>query len=235
MSSGESSFERWLEATFGRPGDASPPHGGEAGADPVLLRPDTALAYVTRLFSSAGTILGDFGDAQLNRDLWELVGASGDLHPMLGSKLPWPDRARAIASISGVFETLFAERCTPHLSHTFRTHAEQPADLGALNSACYMWWDIFPTWGRPDDAVCTDRDAALLDVMARTLTLDSPACRESALHGLGHWHLNYPSETERLIDRFLAFEGVPGAGPGGAELDPALEAYALAARTGCVQ
>ncbi len=227
MSSEEVSFERWVDATFARSGADAP--------DEVLLRPDTALEHVTRLFSTAGATLRRFDDAQVNRGLWELVGASGDLHPMLESELPWPDRARAIESISGVFETLFASRCTPHLSHTFQTVADQPDDLGALNSVCYMWWDIFPTWGRPDDPGCGERDAALLEVMARGLALDSLACRESALHGLGHWHLHYPAETERIIDRFLASEREPAAGPGGPEIDPRLEAYARAARTGCIQ
>ncbi len=227
MASEDLSFERWIESTFREPATVA--------TGPIILPPETALEHVTRLFSSAGATLRRFDDAQVNRGLWELVGASGDLYPMLGSELPWPDRARAIESISGVFETLFAMRCTPHLSHVDRTHADQSDDLGALNSVCYMWWDIFPTWGRPDDPEYQERDAAFLDVMARTLSLDSLPCRESALHGLGHWHLHYPAETERIIDRFLASEGLPGAGPDGAGIDPLLEAYALSARTGCVQ
>ena len=71
-----------------------------------------------------------------------------------------------------------------------------------------------------------ERDATLLQVMDQALGLDSVACRESALHGLGHWHMHYSVETTRIIERFLEGE---------ADLDPDLVAYARSAGTGCVQ
>jgi hypothetical protein len=40
--------------------------------------------------------------------------------------------------------------------------------------------------------------------MATVLDLESLACTESALHGLGHWHRAYPERVEGLIDGFLA-------------------------------
>ncbi len=62
-------------------------------------------------------------------------------------------------------------------------------------------------------------------VMQRVLALDALACQESALHGLGHWHLRYPAEVEGAIDAFL--ERRP-------QLDPRLRQYAFSARRGCV-
>ncbi len=61
--------------------------------------------------------------------------------------------------------------------------------------------------------------------MRRTLDLSSDACRESALHGLGHWHLEYPQQVEAIIDRFL--DSHP-------DLRSELKAYARAARKGRV-
>jgi len=61
--------------------------------------------------------------------------------------------------------------------------------------------------------------------MDQTLALDSLACRESALHGLGHWHARYPQGVEQIIDDAL---GRAQAWP------PDLLAYARIARTGCV-
>ena len=55
---------------------------------------------------------------------------------------------------------------------------------------------------------------------------ESIACRESALHGLGHWHDVYPAEVELIIDRFLS---------GYRELRPETVNYAKIARCGCVQ
>jgi hypothetical protein len=213
------SFEHWVDCLFGRPGEY-PPSFATVDDEYPLLQPETALEYVTRLFSDAGTHLARFDDAQLNQGLWELVGASGDVHPMLFSELPWPERKQGILSISALYESLFLPRCSPHLSHM--------DDSGAspLNSICYMWWDIFPTWGQPGEAQFAQRDTTLLEVMSRTLELDSVACRESALHGLGHWHIHYPAETTRIIEVFLDREG---------ELEPDLLTYARSASAGCVQ
>jgi hypothetical protein len=62
-------------------------------------------------------------------------------------------------------------------------------------------------------------------VMRHVLALDALACQESALHGLGHWHLNYPAQLEEAIDVFLESEP---------QLDPRLQQYAFSARRGCV-
>lgn len=219
MTESPSAFDGWIDCLFGRPGEYPPSFAGVDDEYP-LLEPETALEYVTRLFSDAGGILAKFDDAQVNQGLWELVGASGDLHPLLFDKLPWPDRERGILSISVVYGSLFLPRCSPHLSHL--------DDSGAspLNSICYMWWDVFPTWGQPNEVELADRDATLLKVMDRALGLDSVACMESALHGLGHWHMHYPAETARIIERFLERE---------AELGPEILAYARSAEAGCVQ
>ena len=82
---------------------------------------------------------------------------------------------------------------------------------------------------RPADDPAVDAlrgiDDAILHVMARTLRLESEACRESALHGLGHWHRAHPDRTTRIIDGWLA--GAP-------RISPELRQYALGARRGCV-
>ena len=66
---------------------------------------------------------------------------------------------------------------------------------------------------------------AILDVMTQTLNLDSDACREGALHGLGHWAMYYPKRVAAIIDEFLKKNP---------DLRPELRNYALGARTGCV-
>jgi hypothetical protein len=213
------SFEHWVDCLFGRPGEY-PPSFASVDVEYPALAPETALEYVTRLFSDAGSILARFDDAQVNQGLWELVGASGELYPMLLTDLPWPDRKRGILSMAALYESLFLDRCSAHLSH------RDDSDASPLNSICYMWWDVFPTWGQPGEAIHADRDAALLEVMGRALELDSEACRESGLHGLGHWHMHYPTQTSKIIQRFLDRE---------TNLGPALLAYARSAGAGCVQ
>jgi len=129
-------------------------------------------------------------------------------------------RRRCIESFFTVFERLFAVRCSEHLSHG-STPAPNP-----LNLACYMWWDIIPFYGDPEgDAGRRELDETALAVMDKTLALDSLACRESALHGLGHWHARYPARVEAIIGEALSRA---------ASWPPALATYARSARTGCV-
>ncbi len=45
-------------------------------------------------------------------------------------------------------------------------------------------------------------DQDILQVMESTLQLDSISCRESALHGLGHWQHQYPELVGEIIDKF---------------------------------
>jgi hypothetical protein len=88
-----------------------------------------------------------------------------------------------------------------------------------------MWWDIFPVGGPAGDPDGGAMDQAILSVMEGMLDLPSPACRESALHGLGHWHTRHSDQVGAIIDGFLSQH---------TGLRPELAAYARAARTGCV-
>jgi len=89
-----------------------------------------------------------------------------------------------------------------------------------------MWWD-FDCWCGPrTDGKEREQNLAFLNSMTTTLGLPHDACRESALHGLGHWHRAYPTETVQIIDAFLL------TNPG---IREELKRYALAARCGCIQ
>jgi hypothetical protein len=73
-----------------------------------------------------------------------------------------------------------------------------------------MWWDILPVDGAPHDQTRREFDAAALEVMEAILRLDSLPCRESALHGLGHWARCYPGRARQIIDAFLGRQaGLP--------------------------
>ena len=104
--------------------------------------------------------------------------------------------------------TIFAIRCSQHLSHL-----DEPG-ANPLNRICYMWWDLFDV-----------NDKILLGIMERRLRLDSVACRESALHGLGHAQMLFPQEVETIIDDFLARNPTTR---------PELKAYALNACSGYI-
>ena len=217
-----SSFEEWIEHVFSHEvrlhGNAwffdidapwiDPPHGD-------------AVAYVTQLFRDPEGPLAAFSDAEIAQGLTYLIStsASGDRGWFYDRKIPAPARIDFLMSNASLFTKLFARRCEPKLGH-LSEEGDQP-----LNQRCYMWWDDFPCVALDDDP---DRDAisrATLEVMRTILALDSVACQESALHGLGHAARSSPREVERIIDSYLA---------NAATRRPELVAYARAARGGCV-
>jgi hypothetical protein len=88
-----------------------------------------------------------------------------------------------------------------------------------------MWWDVFPSLALAGDPNLPTLHNCALRTMKRILNLNSIACQESALHGLGHWQPKYEERVIAIIDDFC--EAYP-------ETDPRLLAYAKSARYGCL-
>jgi len=245
-------FDAWLDYLFGIP---VRPSGFRESDDwwDEQENPALAVAYLTRLFTSADSLLARYPHDQIDRGLWFLAGESGHLQPLLDPPVPWDARRRGLLAIGALYSGLFARACTNHLGHLDRG----PEPVAPLNSICYMWWDLFPTWGgqngaQPQSAGDRERahrarrqrrarqqvtmladeahlqsvDDSLLQVMARTLRLESEPCREGALHGLGHWHHTYPERTTAIVDVWLQEQP---------RISSELHRYALSARSGCVQ
>ena len=215
-------FQEWLEHAFGReiriqqaPWYFDPDHDWW---DPT---PAQAITYLTRLFENAEPALEGFADRQIAQGLTYLVNtmASGDNGWFYSTEVPVGGRIRCVEAIAPFFERLFRQRCTPHLSHL------SEVDAGPLNGVCYMWWDVFPCLALTSDPNLPILHDAALNTMERILHLDSLACQESALHGLGHWQPKYEERVATIIDNFR--EASP-------ETDPRLLTYAKSAKCGCV-
>ncbi len=213
-------FPEWVRHIFDHP-VSDPAWHWDLEADTTEPPAPTCVAYLTQLFTNPNPILARYTDAQLNQGLWFLVShsCSNYMFTLLEPEVEWPARQAGLRAITNLFAQLFANRCSPHLSHLDERGAN------SLNSVCYMWWDLFPTWGQPESSTQTGVDGEVLVVMQRVLALNSLACQESALHGLGHWQRRYPGVVQETIDIYLKRE--PG-------LEPRLRQYALSARTGCV-
>ena len=239
---GDLSFEDWITYVFDHP-VTDPAWHWDIGRDywDELGQPAITVAYLTRAFEGAHTVLAPFSDAQLNQGLWFLASNSCSNHmfALLDPTVPWPARERGIQSMFHLFSRVFLTRCAAdHLSHLDR---DGTTPSNPLNTVCYMWWDILPIFGRPAEPAHAGVPDACLEVMRLTLDLDSDACRESALHGLGHWHDAYPRRVETIIDTFLQRYEPRRKRRGGQPcpsstraLRPELRAYALSAQTGCV-
>jgi hypothetical protein len=216
------SFDEWIIFVFNHPVDDSRLEWywdieADWWAGPAAL----TVEYLTEAFENSKRVFEPYSDSQLNQGLWYLASnaCSGHMLALMDASVPWPARQRCVHSFQPLYEDCFAKRCTPHLSHLGEPGA------GQLNLVCYMWWDILPVAGSPDDPACKEVNQALLQVMDSALKLDSIACQESALHGLGHWHIRFPEQVESIIQNFLQRSNA---------LPENLRKYALNALSGCV-
>jgi hypothetical protein len=218
-------FEEWLIYVFDRP----VPTGGEKAwywdFDAQWWDEDAhrieVLQFLTQAFEGASQVFQPYTDAQLNHGLWYIAdnSCSNHMFALLDESLPWSARGRCVDSIHRLYEQCFAKRCSPHLSHL-----DEPG-ANPLNAVRYMWWDIIPIAGKPDDPARRQLDQAILQIMESTLRLDSIACRESALQGLGQWQMYYPDRVRKIIDSFSLSHP---------QLPEKLQAYMKLAYIGCV-
>ncbi|KAB8183687.1 hypothetical protein [Microbispora catharanthi] len=190
--------------------------GGDFLDDPL----DSVLS-LTEFLTAAGRVAETYSTQRIADGLWFLADDSGLFRELYNPSVPENLRVRCAAAIRQLYAQLFERLCRNSLSHGDNGYSvENP-----LNSICYMWWDVFPTWGRPGDPVARRVDEVLLGVMRDTLPSENVACVESALHGLGHWHVTYSDVVESIVEEFLRQRPAIGG---------SLRDYARAARRGRV-
>ena len=88
-----------------------------------------------------------------------------------------------------------------------------------------MWWEVIPLGAAEGDPDAERLNGKASDVLEAVLSLSNPACKEAALHGLGH-SARKDDRAATIIERFLA---------NGVDLDPALDRYARSALSGYIQ
>lgn len=203
-------FDSWFRSIFVDATDASePPETAEA---PIFIR---------RLFSELEELSRKHPSDAIASGLKRLIdqGRSDEMHSLMNDSLPIEDRVAAVESFSGLLR-YFEAHCAPVPSHA----SENRKTL--LNEVCYQWWDIFPAFPILKNPRRRPIEAAFLRHMSDALKSKSPAVQEYGLHGLGHWHHDYPKEVEAAIDEFL------NRNP---QLDDAMRTYAASAREGMVR
>jgi len=214
-------FNQFVEFQFGH---AVRMHGNpwymDFDGDWWAPEPRTGIAYLTQLFANGPEVLQWFSDAQIAEGLTGLIDtmAIGDQPWMRDPVTPAEERAAVWPAITRFFEELLAPKCAPILG-SLATEMPPP-----INGVTYMWWESFPGFANPEDPQRALVDEAELAALERILALDSPACQEAALHGLGHWVRKEP-RCAAVIDRYLN---------SGRAAMPELTQYAEAARCGCV-
>ena len=214
------SLSDWIAHVFDHPVTKPAWHWGNTPPEWEEGSADRNAAFIAEVFERSGEFLAPFSDEQLDQGFWYLLGEGRFefMDSLTDQSVPPTLRLRALRSFVPLFEQVMAVRCSAHLSH-LDEHGANP-----LNSACYMWWDILPFRFRQDWSEPAGYDLEVLAVLRRLLTIPHNACRESALHGLGHWATHDPN-VANIIDDFLS--RTPN-------LRPELIAYAKRAKTGAV-
>jgi hypothetical protein len=191
--------------------------------DPHFVAPkisaDIAVLYSTKFFTEADTYADRFSEQQFCLALNYLINPACSDHSYyyLDDSVPEPNKLAVLASMINVFSLVFSRRCSDTLSHKAATLPQ------SYNNVCYMWWDVFPRHGTPAKQQLKTIDRAILETLSKLLLLESIACKESALHGLGHWHIGYPEFVEDAIKQCVS------------KLPKELVKYAEDARIGNIQ
>jgi hypothetical protein len=182
---------------------------------------EAVLAHIAETFEGSGKLLARFSDEQLNQGFWYLFyqGPPDFMGALLDEGVALACRLKALRSFAPLFEQVMAMRCSSHLSHLDEKGANP------LNSACYMWFDEVLDRFNPEKLVQAQLHTDLIGTLRVILAIRHDACRESALHGIGHWVRHYPQLAD-MADQLLSV--TPG-------LRPELIAYAESARVGDVR
>ena len=216
----EASFEEWIDFVFSKgeterdwiSGDDFPNWSVDAA---------TTLEYIEKTFRESASVLAGFSNSQLSNGLNFIHNASHSdtVHLFQKGNLPLDRRLSCLQSIRFLYSDCFAKRCDNVLSNWNEV-------ANPLNGVCYMWWDVFVIFDNGDSTEEKLLSNECISVMKTALDIDHVACQESALHGLGHWQVDYSNEVSAIINDFL--ESHPG-------LESELRNYAKSAQRGCVQ
>jgi hypothetical protein len=185
--------------------------------------PERVLAYLTRLFQEAGGLLGRFTNWQIDQGLHYLVSnaCSDHMFVLSNAELPWSARRACVDAMI----TLYRDLMSTVYKHTLEELNRLDLQVEHPSSSCFMWWDIIPLYARMPVPNADLIDDAVINVFEHVILMDSEACQESVLHGLGHWYCGLLKRTEPIVRRFLERKG----------LSSEIRAYAENAAIGHVQ
>jgi hypothetical protein len=163
---------------------------------PPELRPEIAVVYTKDLFANARMYANKYSESQFCSGLEYLVNpaCSDHCYFLLDQSVKAQNRIEVMTAMYEVFDGVFANKCNDVLMHSTSGQGNR------YNYICYMWWDVFPRHGAPAKRELANTDRQILNVLARIVELKSVACKEAALHGLGHWYFGYPELVEEIID-----------------------------------
>lgn len=211
--------QAWLKYLFEHPEGKQVAYEVRDALDPGLgsTREAELIAWV---FENSEAALEPYSNRQLGSSFWYSLTPTGAGHFELlnDTEVSSQAKERVLRSFVLLFRSTMTTRCQGQLECAGESEA------GSLDRSCYMWWDLIEFM--PDSEADADRrrlESVALKVMESILDIPHDTCRESALHGLGHWQGSYPKRVADCIDDFVRREP---------DLRPELMDYAAHARRG---
>jgi len=216
-----SRYQEWLNHVFDHEVTDKLPQWYYAEDAPVFETSDDEMTeLISQTFLNAGKDLTKYTDAQVDQGIWYFISSSspsGSVFALKSPEVALAIRIKAIKNIFFLYSDCYAKRCAETLGHLSE-------EGSALNSSCYMFWDICPITYWEDAPDSTAMQDATLNVLGKILTIEHRACREAALHGLSEIFYSRREDAQKIIDRFLSKT----------KLDDKLLTYAQNAREGNV-
>ncbi len=212
-------YREWLDFVFDH--EVSEPQWYfDLGAPCFDATEEEEVELIRETFTRSGGDLKRYSDAQVNQGIWFLVSPAGSdyMFSIRDSNVPSANRVAAIRSIYRLYRDCFAARCSEILGHD-----DEPGG-SALNSICYMFWDVCPISYLENVPDARELEDALFSVLRDTIRIPHRACIEGGLHGLGEVFHSYPERVQNILDEYLET----------ARIDDILRAYAEKAREGAI-
>lgn len=215
-------FDEWVSQIFDKP--VTDPQWfflSEYDGEPKPLPPIIEAEYMTLLFEKPAFLVSRYSEGQIAHGLEYLLhnSSSDCVFHFVEQAIPEQIRVRLAHSLFFLFKDLLAVICSDYCGGP--DHPDRrPADY-----VCFMMWDAGTLQIYPDRPEQQKIDKAMLDTLVKILALPQRCCQKSALHGLGHAHLDYPDKVREIINKYLASN---------LHLDEDLYEYALDAREGAV-
>ena len=171
-------------------------------------------AYMTRLFEAPGFIADRFTDDEIAGGTHFLFGAeAGCLREVRSGAVAPEVLLRCLRAVGTLYTDLFDRVCG--------ARGQRPDEelKARIDSDVYMIWDmdsldyaVTTDW---PDGPCTEAGLTILE--AALMRCRTSACRQSALHGIGHLLMQQPREGDGairdrlrgLVDRFLGEKQPP--------------------------
>jgi hypothetical protein len=194
-------FEWWVQTVFDHPVTEPEWYWDqefESLWEALDLTDALTVRYLTRVFLEP-ELLKRYSLEQVAQGIWFLIGEASpgkQGYALISPRVVLGERVACIQAMAEFFRN-FAAPAAPGPADT---------ECDPFHGACFMWWDLlwhtFPMEGGVRGGG-PELHWTCLQVMTEILDLPSELCQVSALHGLNHWHLQYASQVEQIVDAFL--------------------------------